>query len=186
VNTYSRILVNLRKLSTLQFNNKMNIYTFKVLMKHSMNIEEKNDPENKFWTCFHISEVGPPNRPDLNKIRMIKQLVTDIPHSIVTNHWWSDMSEGRCAINRGLKLLKSESAFVEEIDDIGNLTITNEESSPTIFKEFTIEADIKTLKRLEDIAAYNIARLLLDINDLDKLQLPRSLNTLVASFLDTY
>ena len=96
------------------------------------------------------------------------------------------MSEGRSAINRGLKLLKLESAFVEEIDDIGNLTITIEESSPTIFKEFTIEADIKTLKRLEDIAAYNIARLLLDINDLDKLQLPRSLNTLVASFLDTY
>ena len=72
VNTYSRIFVNLRKLSTLQFNNKMNIYTFKILMKHSMIIEEKNDPENKFWTCFHISEVGPPNRPDLNKIRMIK------------------------------------------------------------------------------------------------------------------
>ena len=96
------------------------------------------------------------------------------------------MSEGRSAINRGLKLLKLESAFVEEIDDIGNLTITIEESSPTIFQEFTIEADTKTLRKLEDIAAYNVARSLLDNNDLDNLQLPRSLNTLVASFLDTY
>jgi hypothetical protein len=151
-----------------------------------MIIEEKNDPENKLWACFHNSEIGPPNRPDLHKIRMIKQLLTDIPHSVVTNHWWSDMSEGRSAINRGLKLLKLESAFVEEIDDIGNLTITIEESSPTIFQEFTIEADTRTLIRLEDIAAYNVARSLLDNNDLDILQLPRSLNTLVASFLDTY
>jgi hypothetical protein len=155
-------------------------------MRHSMIIEEKNDPENELWTCFHISEMGPPNRPDLHKIRMIKELLIDIPHSLVTNYWWSDLSDGRCAINRGLELLEAESAFVEEIDDIGNLTIIIEESSPTLFQEFTILADIKTLKRLEDIAAYNVARSLLDNNDLDSLQLPRNLNKLVASFLDTY
>ena len=117
---------------------------------------------------------------------MIRQLLTDIPHSIVTNNWWSDMSEGRSAINSGLKLLKLESAFVEEIDDIGNLTIKIEESSPTTFQEFTILADIKTLERLKDIAAYNLARSLLENNDLDNLQLPRYLNTLFASFLNTY
>ena len=154
-------------------------------MKHSMIIEEKNDPENKFWTCFHIIEVGPTNRPNLNKIRMIKQLVTDIPQSIVTNHCWSDISEGKSAMNRGLKLLKSESAFVKEIDDIGNLTITMEESSPTTFQEFTILADIKTFERLEDIEIYNVARSLFDNSDLHNLQLERSLNKLVASFLDT-
>ena len=77
---------------------------------------------------------------------MIRQLLTDIPHSIVTNNWWSDMSEVRSAINSGLKLLKFESAFVEGIDDIGNLTITMEELSPTTFQEFTILADIKTLE----------------------------------------
>ena len=71
----------------IQFNTKMNIYTFKILMRHSMIIEEKNDPENELWTCFHISEMGPPNRPDLHKIRMIKELLIDIPHSLVTNYW---------------------------------------------------------------------------------------------------
>ena len=95
------------------------------------------------------------------------------------------MSEGRSAINRGLKLLKLESAFVEEIDDIGNLTITMEESSPTTFQEFTILADIKTFERLEDIEIYNVARSLFDNSDLHNLQLERSLNKLVASFLDT-
>ena len=117
------------------------------MMRHSMIIEEKNNPENLFWTCFHISEIWPPNRPDLYKIRKIKQLLTSIPNSVVTKNWWSDMSEGRSTINRGLKLLKLESTFVEEIDDIGNLTITMEESSSTIFQEFTILADIKTLNR---------------------------------------
>lgn len=156
------------------------------MMRHSMIIEEKNDPENEFWTCFHISEIGPPNRPDLYKIRMIKQLLTSIPNSVVTKNWWSDMSEGRSTINRGLKLLKLESTFVEEIDNIGNLTITIEESSSTLFQEFTILADIKTLNRLEDIAAYNVGRLLLDNNNLQDLHLPRSLNKLVATYLDTY
>ena len=98
------------------------------------------------------------------------------------------MSDERTAINRGIELLKYTSAFVEveEIDDIGNITIAIEESSPTIFQEFTILADIKTISRLEDIAAYNVARSLLDINDLQDLQLPRSLNKLIATFLDSY
>ena len=90
------------------------------------------------------------------------------------------MSEGRSAINRGLKLLKLKSAFVKDIYDIGNLTITIEESSLTTFQEFKILADIKTLERLKDIVAYNAARSLLD-----NLLLPRSLNRLIASFLDT-
>ena len=148
--------------------------------------DERSDSKKKFWTCFNITEVGPPNRPDLHQMRMIKQILREIPHNVVTYNWWSDMSDGRTAINRGLKLLKFTSAFVEEIDDIGNLTITIEESSPTIFQEFTILADIKTISRLEDIAAYNVARSLLDNNDLQDLQLPRSLNKLVATFLDSY
>ena len=102
--------------------------------------EEKSDPENQFWTCFHIGEVGPPNRPDLYKIRMIEQIQRDIPYSLVTNTWWSDISEGRTAIKRGLKLLKSES---EGIDDIWNLSITIKDSSSTLFQECTILADLK-------------------------------------------
>ena len=53
------------------------------------------------------------------------------------------------------------------------------ELSPTIFQEFTIHADIKAINRLEDIAAYNVARALLYKNNLEDLQLPRSLKKLV-------
>ena len=110
-----------------------------------------------------------------------------------------------CAIKRPEHLPEDTGSFRRKMNTSGNisehewtiseslnlewtlsLTITIEESSPTIFQEFTIEADTKTLRKLEDIAAYNVARSLLDNNDLDNLQLPRSLNTLVASFLDTY
>ena len=83
---------------------------------------------------------------------MIKQILSDIPHNPVTYN----MSEGITAINRGLKLCKFTPAFVDEIDDIGNIEITIEESSPTIFQEFTILAHIKTLNILEYIAAYNV------------------------------
>ena len=120
----------------------MNIYTFEVSMKHSMITDERSDPKKEFWTCFDITEVGPPNRPDPYQMRMIKQILKEIPHKVVTDYWWSDMSDGRTAINRGLELLKYTSAFVEEIDDIGNITIAIEESSPIIFQEFTLLADI--------------------------------------------
>ena len=155
-------------------------------MKHSMILDKRNDPTNEIWTCFNITEIGPPNRPDLHQLRIMKQILSDIPHSRVTHNWWSDMSEGRTAINRGLKLLKFTSAFVDEIDNIGNIAITIKELSPTIFQKFIIHADIEAINRSEDIAAYNVARVLLDNNNLEEIQLPRSLNKLVATFLDIY
>lgn len=79
-----------------------------------------------------------------------------------------------------------ESAFVDEIDDIMNISVAIKELSPTIFQEFTILADIKTINRLEDISAYNVVRSLLDSNNLQDHQLLRYLNKLVVTFLDTY
>ena len=82
-------------MNNIKFNliKKMNIYTFRILMKHSMILDKMNDPTNEIWTYFNITEIGPPNRPDLYQLRIIKQKLSDIPHNIVTHNWWSDMSE---------------------------------------------------------------------------------------------
>ena len=103
----------------------------------------------------------------------------------VKENWWSDISEGRFAIDIRLELLKNTSSYVDWIDPFG-LQITIEEASPTLFQEFKILADRKQLETLEDIVAYNVARLISDESNLENLQLPRALNRLVATFLDKY
>ena len=67
---------------------------------HLQNFDERfydirwnSDLKNEFWTCLIITEVGPPNRPALYKIRRIKHILSDIPHNLVTKNWWRDMWE---------------------------------------------------------------------------------------------
>ena len=151
-----------------------------------MMIEERRNTKNNSWTFFNISEIGPINILEPYKMKMVKQILYDIPSYLVTENWWSDMSEGRLAIDNRLELLENTSSFVDAIDPFGNIQITIEEASPTLFQQFTISADRKKLKRLEEIAAYNVARLITDESDLENFLLPRTLKILVATFLDKY
>ena len=131
-------------------------------MRHSMMMEERRNTKNNSWTFFNISEIGPINMLDPYKMKIIKHILNEIPSNLVTENWWSDMSEGRLAIDNRLELLKNTLSFVDWIDPFGNIQITIEEASPTLFQQFTISADRKQLKRLEEIAAYNVARLIKD------------------------
>ncbi len=89
------------------------------------------------------------------------------------------VSERRTAINRSLKLLKPTLEFVDVIYDIGRIFTY-------IVPGIHNSSRHKKLNRLEDIAAYNVARLLSDHNNLQELHIPRSLNRQVATSLDTY
>ena len=146
-------------------------------------MEERRNTKNNSWT-FNISEIGPINKLEPYKMKIVKQILHDIPSNLVTENWWSDMSEGRLAIDNRLELLKNTFSYVDWIDPFGNIQITIEEVSPTLFQQFTISADRKQLKRLEEIAAYNVARLITDKSDLENFLLPRTLKRLVAPFLD--
>ena len=96
------------------------------------------------------------------------------------------MSEGRFAIDTRLELLKNTSSFVDWIDPFGNIQITIEEASPTLFQQFTISADRKQLKKVGKHCSLHCGKMDNNESNLENLQLPRALNRLVATFLDEY
>ena len=58
-------------------------------------------------------------------MKITKQILHDIPSNLVTEKWWSDMSEGRLVIDNRLELLKNMFSFVDWIDPFGNIQIEN-------------------------------------------------------------
>ena len=58
-----------------------------------MMMEERRNTKNYSWTFFNISEIGPINILEPYKMKIIKQILNDIPSNLITENWWSDMSE---------------------------------------------------------------------------------------------
>ncbi len=166
-------------------------------------VEEKQE-NNGFQTFFNHLEIGPFNRPNPHKIKIIKEILSDIPTNQVTSNWWRDFSTWEdfhsllqsgaklsmhdevSKLNENLKLIQNSLSYIERIDENRNMEIILDEMSATLLQGFTITTRRRKLKRLKDISAYNVARLISDESDINKLQLPISLSGLVTSFLDTY
>ncbi len=166
-------------------------------------VEEKQE-NSGFWTFFNNLEIGPFNRPNPNKIKMIKDILSDIPSNQVTSNWWRDFSTWEdfhsllrsgaklsmhgvvSKLNENLKLIQNSLSYIEWIDENGNIHINLEEISATLLQGFAITARRRKLRKLKDISAYKVAGLISGKSDINKLQLPISLNRLVASFVDTY
>ena len=181
----------------------MNIYIYRICIRHSIMVEEKQENDN-LWTFFNHLETGPFNRPDPHKIKIMKEILSSIPSHPVTSNWWRDFStwedfEGLLhsgtklsmhdvvsRINENLKLIQNSSSNIEWIDENGNIQINLDEISRTLLQGFTITARRRKLRRLKDISAYIVAGQISGKSDIKNLQLPISLNRLVASFLDTY
>ena len=62
----------------------------------------------------------------------------------------------------------------------------NDETLPTLSQGFEVKAKRKRLRKLKDIAAYNVAKFIVSENDIETLDLPNSLQSLVSKFLDIY
>ena len=56
---------------------------------------------------------------------------------------------------KGLEDMKDTDAYIENIDDNGNLETGLSENNDFIFQSFTTRARSKRIRRLTDIAAYN-------------------------------
>ena len=66
------------------------------------------------------------------------------------------------------------------------MVILKSENNENIFQSFTIRAGRKRLRRLKEIAAYNVGQCLSSDSDIEHLNLPQTLNVLVKNFINTY
>ena len=67
------------------------------------------------------------------------------------------------------------------IDENGNV-----EDDEYILQSFTLRASRRRLRRLKDIAAYNVGQCLAGESDVDHLILPQILQILVKNYINTY
>ena len=76
-------------------------------------------------------------------------------------------------IFRHFEALDNIGADIVNIDENGNVEIVLSEDNKYISQTFTVRASRKRLRRLKDIAAYNVGRCLLCESDVDHLILPK-------------
>ena len=76
-------------------------------------------------------------------------------------------------------------AYVETVDENGNIEVEISESDDDILQAFTIRAKRKKMRRLKDVAAYNVAQCLSCQSDVEDLEVPISLRKLVRPFVIT-
>ena len=89
-----------------------------------------------------------------------------------------------------LEAIEIADAYVETIDENGNIEIELSESTAELLllllQAFTIRAKRKKFRSLKDVAAYNVAHYLSCHSDVEDLQVPISLKKLVEPFVITF
>ena len=138
------------------------------------------------------------------KLSRVKSKVRSISLDDVPINWWTEFStweDYRGLLRTGTilkihEIVKNFSkpfetvedidAYIENIDENGNLEIGLSENNENIFQSFTIKASRKRLRRLKEIAAYNVGQCLSSDSDIEHLNLPQTLDVLVKKFINTY
>ena len=89
-------------------------------------------------------------------------------------------------LNHKFEAIEIADAYIETIDENGNIEIELSESTDELLQAFTIRAKRKKLRSLKDVAAYNVAQYLSCHSDVEDLQVPISLRKLVEPFVITF
>ena len=142
--------------------------------------------------------------PEPEHLKEIKEALKKISSMAITSKWWTDFSSWedfhgllrtgpKLSMHLVVMVLKTRLntithgyCHIENIDQNGNIILDLNERFPTLMKHYQIIARRRKLRTLKQIASYNIAKFISGEYDIQQLEIPQSLNKLVASFLDTY
>ena len=179
----------------------MNIYTYHISLTN-YRIREKIEVNNQVIFKSECVEIGPFKLPDPYTVKMIKETISEIPSDSVNSSWWIDFSTWQdfhgilCSgtklslhsvvskIEDKFKLLAN--CYLDWIDENGNIMINLYEMSSAIYQEFEITARRRKLRRLEHIAAFNVAKQLSGQTDAEELPLPKTMKKLMNMYLETF
>ena len=77
-------------------------------------------------------------------------------------------------------------ATLEMIDDNGNMEIMITEDTQDMLQGFTVKARRRRLRKLKDISGFNLAQHLASEGEIESLNIPESVKSLVKKFLVTF
>ena len=141
---------------------------------------------------------------DPHLLSLIARTLQSISIQDVTRNWWTDFSTWRdfqALIRTGTLLsvhkvveqigtnfgkIHDANITLEMIDDNGNMEIMIIEDTKDMLQGFTVKARRRRLRRLKDIAAFNLAQHLASEDEIESLNIPESVKPLVKKFLVTF
>ena len=177
----------------------MNIYTFDIFFNHCISLEHIG-----LTTHWHLVEIGPLNMPETVNLNIIKDSIRNISSIPVTSKWWLEFSTWEdynelvrtgttlsvhsvvTELQRRFQMVENGTCSIENINENGNIMIDLFENLPTVLKGYQITAKRRNLRTLKQIAAFNVAKNISTLGDIQMLQIPQSLHEIVNTFLDTY
>jgi hypothetical protein len=181
----------------------MNVYIFDVHVNYCFVKENKLEDGHEILN-FDLVQCGPLNRIKSNNFKKVRKAFLDISSSSIKSNWWTEFSSwdnfkallltgSKLSIHtvvanlrRDFKCLQNANAYIETIDDNGDIVVQVDEAYEDLIQGFTLQAKRRRLRRLSDLAAFNIAQYLESESDVDCLEVPRNLKTIVKQFLVTY
>ena len=181
----------------------MNCYIFDVHINSCFFADTRYEDGSLFYT-LDLVQVGPLNMICSEVISAVKREARMISSFHVPVNWWIDFStwqDFRGLLRSGIKLAIHEvvenlnrnlvtsegfEAYVENIDENGNIEIEITENNDFILQSFTVKASRKRFKRLKEVAAYNVGQCLCSEDDVNWLNLPKTLEKLVKKFVNTF
>ena len=154
--------------------------------------------------AYELVDIGPLNMLCPQKLSRIHIILQGISSEDISKNWWTEFSSWqdlRALLRTGTMLsihrvvnylnikfeeLNACESTIEMINANGSIEIEVIEASEEIYQSFTLKAKRKRLRRLTEIAAFNVAIRIYSEDDLDILEMPKTLKPLVKTFINTY
>ena len=173
----------------------MNCYIFDVHINCCLTYENSE---------YNLVEFGPLSMISSQTLSRISAILQSISTDDVPKSWWTEFSTWRdfkallrtgsvLSIHKVVKYMTENfenihgfDVAIDTIDENGNIEITITEDTEDIFQGFTVKAKRKRLRRLQDIAAFNLAQHLVTEVEVESLNIPQTLIPIVKRFLVTY
>ena len=177
------------------FDPAMNCYIFDVHINCCLTYENSE---------YNLVEFGPLSMISSQTLSRISAILQSISTDDVPKSWWTEFSTWRdfkallrtgsvLSIHKVVKYMTENfenihgfDVAIDTIDENGNIEITITEDTEDIFQGFTVKAKRKRLRRLQDIAAFNLAQHLVSEVEVESLNIPQTLIPIVKRFLVTY
>ena len=140
----------------------------------------------------NLIEFGPLSMINLQTLSKISAILQQISADDVPKSWWTEFSTWRdfqallrtgsmLSIHKVVKYITENfenihgfDVTIDTIDENGNMEITITEDTEDIFQGFIVKAKRKRLRRLQDIAAFNLAQHVVSEAEVESLNIPQN------------
>ena len=153
---------------------------------------------------FNLVQYGPLNTINSNNFKKVKKAFLEISSSSIKSNWWTEFSSWKdfkalpctgsnlsihtvvAKLRRNFECFANVDAYIETVDDNGNIVVQVDEGYEDLIQGFTLQAKRRRLRTFSDLAAFNVAQYLESESDVDCLEVPSNLKIIFKQFLVTY